>query len=228
MARKLDSYKGRLSPEQIAEGINVARRNARRLYEDAEALLHLDRLPSAVSLAILSIEESGKGPILRELALATTEEEVSKVWRDYRSHTKKNIMWLVPQLVANGARRLEEFRPLFESEAEHPHVLDQLKQVSIYTDCLGKAHWAEPSKVIDRDLAVTLARIASILLSNNEVTAEEIRLWIKHMHGIKHKTFAEQKEALFRWYAEMQELELAGSGVNLVEVLDWLGIRLDP
>ena len=189
--------------------------------------MHSDRLPGAVSLAILSIEESGKGPILRQLALATTEEEVSKVWRDYRSHTKKNIMWLMPQLVANGARRLEEFKPLFESEAEHPHVLDQLKQVSIYSDCLGKAHWSEPSKVVDRDLAATLTRIANLLLSDNEVTAEEIRLWIKHMHAVRHKTFAEQKEALLHWYAEMLELELVDSGVNLVEVLDWLGIRLE-
>ncbi|MBN1085452.1 AbiV family abortive infection protein [Erwinia aphidicola] len=36
---------------------------------------------------------------------------------------------------------------------EHPFALDQLKQISFYTDCLGKAHWSIPDNVIDRDTA---------------------------------------------------------------------------
>jgi hypothetical protein len=44
------------------------------------------------------------------------------------------------KMFSKGARRADEFGSLFEPGAEHPHILDQLKQVSIYTDCLGKAH----------------------------------------------------------------------------------------
>jgi len=90
-AKRLNSYKGRLDYAQIADGINAARRNALRLLEDAQILLRAERYATAASLAILSIEESGKQHILRGLALATADEELLGLWRDYRSHTKKNI-----------------------------------------------------------------------------------------------------------------------------------------
>ena len=55
--KKLDQYRGQLSASQAAEGINSAIHNAKRLADDAEFLLKNGRYPSAVSLAILSIEE---------------------------------------------------------------------------------------------------------------------------------------------------------------------------
>jgi AbiV family abortive infection protein len=81
----LDSYKGKLNPSQIAEGINVAIKNSYRLAEDAQILLDAGRYPTAASVAILSIEESGKAGILRRLAIAETDDEVSQIWKDYRS-----------------------------------------------------------------------------------------------------------------------------------------------
>ena len=45
--------------------MNAARRNARRLAEDAKLLLEAGRYPTATALAVLSIEESGKMSILR-------------------------------------------------------------------------------------------------------------------------------------------------------------------
>ncbi len=84
--------------------------------------------------AILSIEESGKKGVLRRLALAMNDEEISSAWKDYRTHTKKNILWLMPQLIAEGARRLDDFGSLFINEAEHPYILDQVKQISFYRE----------------------------------------------------------------------------------------------
>jgi len=54
--KRLNSYKGRLSHRQIADGMNAANRNARRLFEDVQVLLDAQRYASAASLAILSIE----------------------------------------------------------------------------------------------------------------------------------------------------------------------------
>ena len=65
MTRKLDSYRGRLTAAQIAQGMNAARDNAQRLATDAATLLDARRFPTAASLAFLSIEESGKISILR-------------------------------------------------------------------------------------------------------------------------------------------------------------------
>ena len=89
-------YRGRLSPRQVAEGMNAASRNAVRLLKDAEILFEAKRYPSAAALAALAIEEAGKLPILRALAVAQDGSEVKEGWKQYRSHQTKNVLWLMP------------------------------------------------------------------------------------------------------------------------------------
>lgn len=125
--RRLNHYKGKLSAAQIAEGMNAADQNARRLAEDAELLLENKRYASATSLAILSIEESGKESILRELSVARNDKEIKDDWKDYRSHTKKNVAWIIIDMVKAGARKFDDFLPMFKEDAEHPYILDNLK-----------------------------------------------------------------------------------------------------
>ena len=227
--KKLDSYKGRLDSKQITEGINTARKNALRLVEDAQMLLNAGRYPTAASLAILSIEESGKEPILRGLATATTNNELSNLWKDYRSHTKKNVMWLLPQLIREGARQLDDFRDLFKLDSEHTYILDQVKQIGFYTDCLGKARWSNPSAVVDKELAEMLIQIASLFIKikRRDMEAKEIELWIKHMGKVKDDNSINRKEALMRWYAEMIELDLAPKESKFGDFVKWLGVSLD-
>src|SRR5437660_6163383 len=88
--RKLNQFAGTLDPAQVAAGMNVAARNAKRLAEDAALLLEHKRFASSAALAVLSIEESGKPSILRQMASAQTHEEAKPRWREYRSHTRKN------------------------------------------------------------------------------------------------------------------------------------------
>jgi AbiV family abortive infection protein len=217
MKKKLDAYRGRLTAAQIAAGMNAASANARRLSEDAEKLLIAGRFPTAGSLAALAIEESGKISLLRELALAKTDAEAAEVWRGYRSHTRKSTQWLVPQLAVAGARRLVEFRSLFEESAEHPFLLDQLKQLGFYTDCLGSAHWAVPWQVIDEGLARTLVDIAKLLAGKDEHTEREIALWIEHIGPVWKKDQAWMEQALINWYGAMQAQGLAAQGPNRME-----------
>jgi len=216
--KKLNGYRGKLSPQQIAEGINVAKKNSYRLVRDAEFLCEAGRYPSAASLAILSIEESGKVSILRQLALARDEKEIAECWRDYRSHTKKNVAWLSPQLFVNGARRLEDFRPLFDAESNHPFLLDQLKQIGFYTDCLGQGHWSIPENQIDESLAKGLVQIADIhSRSQKEVTALEIELWIKHLKPVWKTNMTAMKVAIIDWEKDMVEHGLAEKSENNME-----------
>ncbi len=86
----------------IAEGMNVARTNAKRLFEDASTLHEGGRTHSAAALAILSIEESGKIPILRQMVLCENEPEWRQSWKNYRSHTSKNVAWILGELAAKG------------------------------------------------------------------------------------------------------------------------------
>lgn len=206
MKKKLDAYKGRLTPTQISEGMNAASENANRLVADAFVLLGARRLPSALALAILAIEEAGKVSILRRLAVAMSDAEYAGAWKEYRSHTSKNAMWAFPSLFAAGARMLEDFRPLFSPDAEHPYILDQLKQVALYTDCLGEAHWSIPHEVIDESLARSVADIAKVLVDSPTHTEKEIALWIEHMApAFASKDLDFMKQALVRWHDAMKE-----------------------
>jgi AbiV family abortive infection protein len=217
MNKKLDAYRGRLTPTQIAQGMNAAARNAQRLALDAAALLEAHRFPTAASLAILSIEEAGKSSILRSLALARTNVEALDVWKEYRSHTRKNAGWLLPQLFAAGARKLDDFRPLFEEDSEHPYILDQVKQLGFYTDCLGQAHWSTPDAVVDEALAQMLVGIAKLLAKQDEHTEKEVELWVEHVGPVWKKNPAWMKQALVDWYAAMQKSGLAPEGANQMD-----------
>lgn len=216
-SKKLDAYRGRLSPSEIAAGMNVANANAQRLADDAEALLAAGRIPSAASLAALSIEESGKVSILRGLALATSDAEITTAWKSYRSHTKKNVQWLLLDLVMKGARTLEDMRLLFEKDADHPFILDQVKQLGFYTDCLGNRHWSVPTDVIDESIARGLVLIAKLSVGKRETTVKEIELWIEHLNEVPKGDLSAGKKALASWYVAMQQAGLRPPGINEME-----------
>jgi len=225
LKRKLEQYKGFLKPRQVAAGINAAITNAKRLADDAALLLESGRYPSALSLAVLSIEESGKVPILRSLALARNPEEIAEAWHEYRSHTRKNVMWMFLDLFAKGARRADDFNPLFYEESDHPFLLDMVKQVSFYTDCLGNAHWSLPSDVVDEDLSRSIVYIAQLLATKRQRTEREIELYVKHLKPVwkSHKELMEM--ALVQWYQEMQDEGLLPAGENEMERLILYGVH---
>ncbi len=225
--KQLNSYRGQLNPVQITDGMNVARRNALRLLEDAEILLNSGRYPTALSLAILSIEESGKATILRGLAIAKDNVSLKNSWKEYRTHTAKNAAWISPQLAADGANTLEDLSPIFNRNSPHPYMLDQLKQIGFYTDCLGEAHWSEPSDVIEEDLANLMVSIARIFTVNREVKVKEIELWIKHMSITDNGAYTSQKESLMHWYAEMTELCLIPEGSTFEGFMKFIGVTID-
>ncbi|MCC8619930.1 AbiV family abortive infection protein [Xanthomonas vesicatoria] len=203
MSQKLDAYKGRLTAEQIAEGMSAAAENAARLVEDAEVLLDRGSFATAVSLAALAIEEAGKVSILRALAVARTDEEVRDCWKDYRSHTCKNAAWIFPQLFASGARQLESFRPMFAEKSDHTAILDNLKQLGFYTDCLGNAHWARPSNVIDAQLALQVVSTAKILSHPSKHSVREVALWVEHIGPVWKQDMTWMKQALLNWQDAM-------------------------
>lgn len=218
MSKKLPSYKGKLSFAQIAEGMTAASENAAHLAQDAKLLLDAGRLPTACSLAALSIEESGKVSILRAMSLARNDSELKEEWKRYRSHTNKNVQWAFPQLVAEGARKLDDFRPLFDKDAEHPYLLDQVKQIGFYTDCLGnKGHWSIPEEVIDGELACQLVSTAELLSSVSPTSEREIELWVEHVGPVWKKDLNSMKRAVENWYAAMQREGLKPNGKNDLE-----------
>ena len=213
--RLLSPYSGQLTSEQIADGMNAARTNAARLLSDAEFLFEKSRFPSAASMAILAIEEAGKCTLLRQLALAKTEDERREAWRAYRSHTKKNIAWILPELVAKGARHLSRLRQIVDEASDHPAVLNAIKQIGFYTDCLAKAHWSLPHAVIDKNQAESLVAIAKVLARPRSAphTAREVELWIEHLGPVWKKGMAWMQQGVINWNSAMLQEGLAVEGV---------------
>lgn len=215
MKRKLSQYAGALSAAEIAEGMNAAAANAGRLYVDAEILLNAGRFPTATALAILAIEEAGKTAILRQMAVATTREEVADAWKAYRSHTKKNVSWPLASLVAGGARRLEEFSSLFADASEHPHLAEQVKQIALYTDCLGRRHWSKPSEVVDEKLARAFVDAARPLIPRRLFSTREIELWQEYLGPVWRAGLPAMTTGLRRWFSAMKEEGLDSAGDEL-------------
>jgi len=161
--------------------MNAARRNATRLLGDAKLLMEAKRFPTACSLAILSIEESGKTSLLRLLAAAPSDKHVKQAWKNYRDHHAKNTHWMIGELTAKGAKTLDDLTATFDPESDHPAVLDVIKQLGFYTDCYGKANWSEPFEVVEEALAKQIMLTAEVLLPRREASEREVQLWIKHV-----------------------------------------------
>jgi AbiV family abortive infection protein len=200
MAKKLEQFSGELNLEKIAEGMNLAKKNALRLYEDAQLLFDAGRFASAISLAILSIEESGKVNILRRMCTQTTPEETKALWKEYRSHTKKNMMWAIIDFVKRDQPlKLLDFAPLFNQDAEHPYLLDQMKQLAFYSDCLGKGKWSDPVDVVERDFAQLIVISAKVNCTHRRVTTRELELWRRHCG----KGCIDMQQGLLDWHTAM-------------------------
>jgi AbiV family abortive infection protein len=208
MATKaITQYYGPLSVEQAAAGIHSALENAKSLLADAELLLENGRWARAAALAILAIEEAGKVPTIRALLLSRDANELREEWRAYRSHTKKNVLWILPELAAKGARFLDDLRPTMDPASDHPQILETIKQLAFYTDAYGKCHWSSPVAAIPEGLAKSMVTLARLLAAPDQgmTTAEELTLWVKHMASVWKGPMWEMSQALAACYQEAEE-----------------------
>lgn len=209
-----------LSSHDIAEGMNAAARNSRDLAADARLLLENHRYSRALALAILSIEESGKNGILRSIATADSNEELKNEWKRFRSHKAKNAHWLLIELALKGARKVDDFRPMFDKSSNHSEFLDKLKQDMFYVKFTQQNEWTIPEEVVNKDFAAALVSAAEFLSDKKEHTEKEIDFWRAHMRNTQHLTLAEQKEALRCWYKDMEDAGLFKEGkITLNEFL---------
>jgi len=199
-------YRGKLSVQEITDGINSAFRNAKRLYDDANLLFEAERYPSAVTLAVLAIEEIGKDLILRDLLFVSGQKELSAGWKAFVSHRKKNFFWTLPMLAILGARRLEQFRPVIDLKEVSAEFLDKYKLVATYTDCItDEYHWQEPINAISKSDCELLLGTTRLLVNRHPVTKREIELWAEYVGPEIGKSENLQAAALRKMYVAMRD-----------------------
>jgi AbiV family abortive infection protein len=220
----MDQYRGALSITEAVQGMNAARRNAKRLAEDARLLLEAGRYPSAASLAILSIEESGKEPILRGLARNTDPAVIKSKWQAYRNHRTKNVIWVFPKLADIGVETFAGFSPFVNPKNVHSPIMDALKQQGFYTDAVGEGddwEWLEPADSVPEAAAEKMLELAERLARYGEVTEREIELWVEHVGDDEEQAGAENLRNF--WKAMLSE---GLTTIPLEQVEQFLGI--DP
>lgn len=202
-------HKQKIDTEKAAEGIIAANENAKSLLEDAKLLFKYKRYARAISLAILSIEESGKSSIIHSILLEDEPKEIAKKWKEYRNHHDKNSLWILPELASNGAKKIEDFRRIVDIESDHRQTLDNLKQLCFYTDAFSKCKWSYPDKVANENVAKSILQIAEISVDKKAVfsTKEMLDIWVKHMKEVwEEKKMSSMKIAMINCYQECEDL----------------------
>jgi len=208
------THADKLSSTQIANGINAAFTNVKRLTEDAILLLEAGRYPTAASLAILAIEEYGKERILREIARTDEADKLKALWKDYRSHTKKNIVWTIPGLLAREANFRDVAAQVFDKSSDYPKLLDHIKQLCFYTDCLDNMNWSYPTNRIDKRIAESIVEIARFYSNAKKTTSKEIEIWVKHFKGVPYENADLVYKALSEYHSEIQECGLSSERLD--------------
>lgn len=208
-------YNQRLDLENAANGMAAAIQNAKSLLQDAILLFENGRYERATALAILAIEEAGKPAILRMILLEEDPKKLKKGWQDYRRHTSKNTNWIVPELIINGARHIEEMRVTVDDGSTHRQTLDDLKQLAFYSDAFSNCKWSVPGSAIDKELAEIILNAAKIMVDKDKAsmtTVEELKLWVKHLKPVWNGDVLEMKQALVNCYQEAEGLGLLEKG----------------
>lgn len=218
---KRSQYHQSLTPEKAAEGIQIIIENAQSLLSDAELLYKNERYERTVTLSVLAIEEIGKIPILRSILLEDGQKELSKAWKNFRTHTEKNWGLYFSDYIKGGADNIDDLKLMFIDDESKSRV-ENIKQLSIYTDYFKKNKWSSPANVVNQKLAKTILDNAKIFVNkrNSFLSSEEgLKLWIKHLKPVWKTKMALMKKAMIEFYKEAKDLDLLDktTDMDLVE-----------
>ncbi|MDX3913862.1 MAG: AbiV family abortive infection protein [Pseudosphingobacterium sp.] len=203
----------KLSLKLATEISNGAIENAKSLYEDAKLLYDNEKYARAISLAILSIEESGKLSIIRSILLEDDSKEISKLWKSYRRHQDKNSMWIVPELIFKGATKLDDLRKVVDKNSDHFQILDDLKQLCFYSDVFTKGKLSVPKNVANKKVAQSILDIAKINITDVSPTEESLEIWVKHLKPVWKQEMHKMKLALKNCYLELEAKKIIKKGM---------------
>lgn len=201
-------YNQKLTLKKAAEGIKAAIENSKSLLADANLLYDNERYERATALAILAIEENGKGKIIREILMEDEQKKLKVKWQEYRKHTQKNTNWIVPELISKGVRHLSKMQQIFDDKSPHRQELDNLKQIAFYTEAISKCEWSIPKNVITKETAEYIISIATNLIKYQDifVSEQKLEIWYKHMKPVWGDTGNPMKMALINCIKEAEEL----------------------
>jgi AbiV family abortive infection protein len=168
------------------------------------------RWPSALALAILSIEESGKEPLIRHILTTPPGRLRAEAWQAFADHRAKNVMAAFGDFFKQGARTLDDFQALIRSDSPHARQIEELKQSATYVAATDGI-WPEPTEVITEEVARRMVETAERRVALPEWSADHYRIWKKHVAPALGIGDEAARAAIVAAYAEMAELGLVSN-----------------
>ena len=166
MNNRQKKYGGKLSLEQIAEGIATCLQNARALVEDAIILLKAKRHPRALTCLLAADQELGKIHVLLSMARVHPGKQIhwADKWKSFRSHEIK-AAHAIMDTFPNHMRTLpENILPMALDSYVKAPMDEELRQACLYVDYSPKeGGWLSPLKItrdtVDRRLKSTVTTL---------------------------------------------------------------------
>ena len=164
MNNRQRKYRGKLSLEQIAEGIVTCLENARALVEDATTLLKAQRYPRALTCLLVADQELGKVHVLLAMARIYPSKQIhwSDKWKSFRSHEIKAAHAVVNTFPDHARTSPDNLLPMVLDSCVKVPTDEELRQASLYVDFSAKDRdWLSPLKItrgmVDTRLKSTVA-----------------------------------------------------------------------
>lgn len=200
------TYRGKLTTEQIAKGIEECLENTERLIEDAHALLKANR-PSTASFALLCADqELGKVYVLQLMAIDLPKEQAGWQlwWKRFRGHEVKvtyaNIFG-IPELAEPSFSSIIEV--IREDWLPSAGDLESLRQLCLYVDYSAtEERWLSPREISMQVAEDLMQKVVQRV--QRALEAKQLGLLSVEALGIQH-------DELSNVLAEITQLEEAGT-----------------
>lgn len=180
-------YRGPLNAAEAAEGIRLARENAKALVEEASLLLEHSHFARARALAILAIEEAAKDVWISCIGLSTDRGAIKGFWDALTIHILKTGEF---QKLLGDRVGPDDYRGILRggrtSALSTERAIDRIKQSSIYVGAVQESpRWRSPL-TIGREDADVFVQFAQHLVNRNRTLFEDERLFSVLVEANRH------------------------------------------
>lgn len=229
--RTISEHRGSLTPAQAAAGMNHLKENSFRLLADAVLMYVSGRYPTAVTLSILAMEETGKRSILQEIVAARNSTARKRLWAQWRTHSPKltaALQHLMAHHILNVDNRATYAAMTSAISTTIPRDIISKKEAATYVHCLPRIVWSTPNESVTKDAATEMLAAALGICSSATVTETEVRLWAQYVVPFRGTSFTKLRSAYTTYVKALEDAGVLKPGsTSLIEdVFDRIGKHL--
>ena len=161
-------YNGKLTIEQISEGIYFCIENATNIFADAYILIKLNRFPRALSLLLIAIQEAGKVSILKNMSMIPSKNQKlwKKEWNNFRKHETKDFLGHDIKTSSELSDSPGEYfwqQLLYKANNFIPER-EKVRQLGLYIDYIpSDKKWWSPNEINKKMVKMVESEVINIL-----------------------------------------------------------------